>query len=238
MDPRPSGFARARVWCSDRRGGVSRAPFDGCNVGDHVGDDVVAVGENRRRVARAAGLPDPRLWVWLRQVHGTRVHVATGPTARPPEADAAVTATRGLPLAILTADCAPIALVSDDAVGVVHAGHRGLVDGVIENAMAELRAIGNGPVRAFLGPCIRPDRYEFGSDELARAVEELGPGVAARTAAGQPALDIPAGVRIALERADVDAFDDCGVCTSASSEYFSYRRDGTTGRQVTVVVLP
>jgi YfiH family protein len=229
----------ASVWCTARAGGVSVAPYDSCNVGDHVGDDLDAVAANRARVADAAGLEDPTTWVWMRQVHGVDVHVATGAThADPPAADAAVTATRGLPLAVLTADCAPIALACDDAVGVVHAGHRGLEHGVIGAAVEHLRAIGTGPVRAYLGPCIRPARYEFGAADLARLVDGLGAEVAGRTHDGRPALDIPAAVRVALHAAGVDDFDDGGVCTASSDAYYSYRRDGITGRQATIIVLP
>ena len=229
----------ARVWCSGRAGGVSMAPYDSCNVGDHVGDQPDDVVANRARVGREAGLGDPAGWVWIRQVHGIAVHVASEPTgADPPEADAAVTATPGLPVAVLTADCAPIALACDDAVGVVHAGHRGLEHGVVERAVAQLRAIGRGPVRAYLGPCNRPDRYEFGAADLAQLVARLGPEVAGRTTDGRPALDIPAAVRAALRDCGVDALADGGVCTASSPVHFSYRRDGVTGRQVTIVVLP
>jgi YfiH family protein len=228
----------ARVWCSDRRGGVSAAPYESCNVGDHVGDEPEAVRTNRARVAGAAGLTDPDRWVWMRQVHGIAVHVASGPTVdRPPEADAAVTAVRGLPLAVVTADCAPIALACDDAVGVVHAGHRGLELGVIEAAVAALRRIGTGPVRAYLGPCIHPASYEFGARDLARLAERLGPAVVGRTHDGRPALDIPAAVHTTLDACGVDSFDDSDECTAQSDAHYSYRRDGLTGRQATIVVL-
>ena len=220
-------------------GGVSVAPYETANVGDHVGDDPAAVATNRERVAEAAGLDSPDRWVWMRQVHGAGVHVATGPTpAEPPVADAAVTAVPGLPLAVVTADCAPIVIACDDAVGVVHAGHPGLGLGVVEAAVAALREIGSGRVRAFLGPCIRPARYEFGEEDLARLVARFGPAVAARTDTGRPAFDVPAAVRVALAWSGVDELDDCGVCTGASPAYFSYRRDGVTGRQATIVVRP
>jgi len=182
-------------------------------------------------------LIEPSRWVWLRQEHGTRVHVAAGPTTEPPEADAAVTATRGLPIAVLTADCAPVALACDNAVGIVHAGHRGLEQGVIEAAVAALREIGSGPVRAYLGPCIRPARYEFGAVDLARLVARFGPGVESRSREGRPAFDVPAAVRVALAGCGVEELDDCGVCTATSALHFSYRRDGVTGRQATIVVL-
>jgi YfiH family protein len=220
----------ASVWCSGVPAG---------NVGDHVGDDPEMVARNRAGLATDAGLPDPETWVWLRQVHGADVVDTDRPTpvAAPPAADAAVTATRGLPLAVVTADCAPVVLASDDAVGVAHAGHRGLAAGVLEATVARVRAHGSHEVRAFLGPCIRPASYEFGAADLAELVLQFGPEVESRTQWGTRAFDLPAGVRIALERAGVE-LDDCAVDTFTSADYFSYRRDRATGRQVTVAVLP
>jgi polyphenol oxidase len=219
----------ARVWCTGRAHG---------NVGDHVGDAPAVVARNRAALAARTDLPETREWVWIRQVHGAGVHVATGPGPEPaPVADATVTAVRGLPLTVVTADCAPLVVACDDAVGVVHAGYRGLAAGVIEAAIASLCDIGTGEVRAFLGPCIRAPRYEFGPDDLARLVAQFGPGVEGRTRDGSPALDIPAAIRVVLERSGVAAFEDCGVCTAESDGYFSYRHDGDTGRQATIVVL-
>ena len=137
----------------------------------------------------------------------------------------------------MTADCAPVVLASDDAVGVAHAGHRGLAGGVLEAAVDALRAVGHGDVRAFLGPCIRVECYEFGASDLERtrrAVRCRGRRPDARAGARVR----PRGaVRVALARAGVDELDDCGICTADSPTYFSYRRDGVTGRQVTVAVL-
>jgi YfiH family protein len=196
-----------------------------------------AVAENRRRTARAVGGPeDPARWLGLRQVHGHRVVTVDGVPAAPPEADAAVTAHPGLPLVVLTADCAPVALVAPGGVGVVHAGWPGLEQGVLERAVDALRALSPGPVHALLGPCVHPGRYEFGPDLLERLVARFGPDVAGRTDAGTPALDIPAAVRVALARAGVDEFEDVGVCTATSPDHFSHRRDGVTGRQAVVVV--
>jgi purine-nucleoside/S-methyl-5'-thioadenosine phosphorylase / adenosine deaminase len=231
-------LGRVDIFCSDRRGGISPPPYDSCNVGTHVGDEVVAVVRNRQEVAAAAGLPDPSAWVWLDQVHGADVHPATEPVAPPyPVADASVTTTTDLPLAIMTADCAPVVFACDDAVAVAHAGHRGLASGVLEATAECLREVGSGPVRAFLGPCIRVECYEFGERDLEQLVAHFGPEVAGRTRDDRPAFDITAAVRIALARAGVDSFDDCGVCTADSPDHFSYRRDGVTGRQVTVAVL-
>jgi copper oxidase (laccase) domain-containing protein len=100
-----------------------------------------------------------------------------------------------------------------------------------------LREIGSGPVRAYLGPCIRPARYEFGTADLDRLVARFGPNVEGRTHDGRPAFDVPAAVRAALSACGVEDLDDCGVCTAASAAHFSYRRDGVTGRQATIVVL-
>jgi YfiH family protein len=214
---------------------VSVAPYDTLNLGDHVGDDPAAVDANRSAVAGAVGVPGP--WAWMQQVHGNDVVTVDGPTTTAPTADALVTTTPGLPLTVVTADCAPIVLACDGAVAVVHAGHRGLLDGVIERAVATVRAAGNDDVYALLGPCIRAPRYEFGTDDLAQLTAVFGDEVASRTEWGTPAFDITAAVRIALERTRVEHFVDTGVCTSASSDYFSYRRDGTTGRQATIAVL-
>ena len=131
-------------------------------------------------------------------------------------------------------------LASDDAVGVVHAGHRGLAARCASKPPSSaLRAVGHGDVRAFLGPCIRVECYEFGARRpRPSSSTQLGPEVEGRTSDGAPAFDITAAVRVALARAGVDDLDDCGVCTADSPDYFSYRRDGVTGRQVTVAVLP
>ena len=217
---------------------MSVAPYDSCNLGDHVGDDAAVVAANRARLA--AVLPavpdDPAEWVWLRQVHGNAVVTVIAAPAEPPEADAAVTTSVGLPLVVMTADCAPVALASPGGVAVVHAGWPGLEQDVLGAAVDALRAVAPGPVTAWLGPCVHPGRYEFGADLLDRLVDHLGPEVASVTDAGTPALDIPTAVRVSLARAGVDDLTDVGVGTAASPDHFSHRRDGVTGRQAVVVV--
>ena len=139
---------------------------------------------------------------------------------------------------MLTADCAPIALCAANAVGVVHAGWPGLLAGVVGAGVDALRAVAPAAeVRAVLGPCVHPARYEFGAADLAKLVDRFGPGVAARTDEGRPALDIPAAVRVALAEAGVTDLVDVDVCTSASPDHFSHRRDGPTGRQALVAVI-
>ena len=193
--------------------------------------------ENRRRLGDAVGAAPPGGWWWLHQEHGRTTVLADGPApSEAPAADAADTAQVGVPLVVLTADCAPIALATDDAVGVVHAGWPGLLAGVVEEAVTKLRAVGRGDVRAVLGPCIHPERYEFGRVDLDRLVAKFGPGIEGRTAEGRLALDLPAAVRRALHVVGVSMFDDVDLCTAGSPDHFSYRRDGETGRQALVVV--
>jgi YfiH family protein len=221
---------------TDRRGGVSTAPYDTANLATHVGDVPGAVRQNREHLARDHGLAPPDEWFWLDQVHGADVATVTSPGARP-TADAAVTAAPGIPLVVLTADCAPIAILADGAVGVVHAGWRGLLAGVVPAAVDALRAIGTGTVRAVIGPCIRPAHYEFGADDLAEVASRLGVVVVGATVDGRPALDLAAGIRVAFAECGVHDVADNGTCTYADTRFFSHRRDGVTGRQAVVAVI-
>jgi YfiH family protein len=218
-----------------RRVGDAVVVFTGRDAGDlgHAGDYVHEVRpdvEARRRAV--ADLP----WTWLRQVHGNRVVVVDRPGGEAGErADAAVTDRAGCALAVLTADCAPVALVArGGVVGVAHAGWRGLLDGVLEQAVRAMRTLGAGEVRAVLGPCIRAECYEFGSDDLDRVARHLGDAVRGTTSAGAPALDVPAAARAALAREGVVELDDVEVCTACSSGHFSHRARGDRGRQALV----
>lgn len=200
----------------------------------HAGEHVRAVRpevEARRRAVVDLS------WTWLRQVHGDRVVVVTEPGGGAGQrADAAVTDRPGCALAVLTADCAPVALVgSDGVVGVAHAGWRGLVGGVLERTVDVMRAGGTGEVRAVLGPCIRPGCYEFGAEDLAQVAHRLGDVVRATTTSGAPALDVPAAVRAALAQVDVTEVHDVGVCTACSPDHFSHRARHELGRQALVV---
>jgi YfiH family protein len=225
----------ARIAFTDRHDGVSAAPYDTANLSFASGDDPAAVAENRRRVARAVtGAADARQWAWVRQVHGGRVVHVDEPGGGG-DADALVTARTDVSLVVLVADCAPIALVAGDALGAVHCGWRGLIEGVIEAAVGAVRELGRSPVRAVVGPCISPARYQFGPRELDRVTRRIGPVVRAVTAAGDPALDLRAGVGAALAAAGVVDRRDVDVCTFESADHYSHRRDGVTGRQALVV---
>ena len=228
----------AEILFSDRTGGVSAPPFDSANAGYSRGDDPAAVAENRRRIGAGLGgrAADPAVWTCLHQVHGATVYVTRPdrPEKLPP-ADASVSTDPEEVLAILTADCAPVALVAPGVVGAVHAGWRGLAAGVVEAAVAEIAARAGEAPSAVVGPCIHPCCYEFSPGDLELVAGRLGEAVESTTATGAPALDVPAAVRIALSRAGVTEIKDLGVCTSCSPRHFSHRRDGRTGLQAMLV---
>ena len=161
-------------------------------------------------------------------MHGAGVVVATGP-GHLGDADALVTATPGLAIAVRTADCAPIVLLGEVAVGVVHAGWRGILAGVIPAALDAMAALGAGPVRAVLGPCIHAECYEFQPADLDPLVAALGPSVRGTTSWGTTALDVPAAVRLLLP--DVE---DVDVCTACSPAHWSHRARGERERQAAV----
>lgn len=176
-------------------------------------------------------------WTWLDQVHGGRVLVVAAPGEGAGEAaDAAVTSAAGAVLAVHTADCGPVALVAEGgAIGVAHAGWRGLAEGVVEEAVARLRALAEGPVHAVVGPHIGAECYAFGAEDLARVAQRLGADVVARTAEGGPALDLGAGIRAALAAAGVDSVAVDGTCTACGDGLWSHRARGDEGRQAVLV---
>ncbi|MGZ4712371.1 MAG: polyphenol oxidase family protein [Acidimicrobiia bacterium] len=226
----------AHAWFTDRSGGVSAAPFDSLNLARHVDDDPAAVHANHAAVLAAIGAPDAS-WMQPHHVHGTTVLVVTDALRDAAEADGAATARRGVALVAIGADCAPIAIANDTACAAVHAGWRGAAAGVVAAGVAAVRALGTGPVRAVVGPCVCASHYEFGADRLGELVEQLGPDVAATTTRGAPAFDLRAAIRIAFARVDVTDVEVLDVCTVESPDHYSYRRDGVTGRHGVVVML-
>jgi YfiH family protein len=215
--------------------GGARALFTGRAEGDlgHAGAYITEVAPDVAARRRAVvDLP----WTWVRQVHGTDVVTVGGPgEGSGAPADAVVTAEPGCALSVLTADCAPVALASPEGVlGVAHAGWVGVVAGVLERTVEAMAALGAGPPSAVVGPCIRPECYEFGADDLDVVAARLGDGVRAVTSDGRPALDLVAAVRAALERAGLEAVAEVGGCTACSPEYFSWRARRDQGRQAVV----
>ncbi|MDP9402161.1 MAG: polyphenol oxidase family protein [Actinomycetota bacterium] len=189
-------------------------------------------------VGRLAGLAG-RPVSWLHQVHGDGVVVvpAGDPEhGRGENGDALVTSS-GTALAVMTADCAPVALASSEGVvGAVHAGWRGLVAGVVQAAVAAMHRLGAGRVEAALGPCIHAECYAFGAAELDLVAARLGAGVRSELPGGGPALDLPAAVGAALEKAGAELVHDVDECTAcAGDRYFSHRARGERERQAMVV---
>lgn len=222
-----------------RRGGVSRSPYDSLNLGGHVGDDPVAVDENRSRLRRALALPEePR---WLSQVHGAVV-VDAGEAAAGVDADAALADRAGVVCAVQTADCLPV-LFCDRAgrhVAAAHAGWRGLAGGVLEATVSALcgRGVAVGELMAWLGPAIGPTAFEVG-DEVRAAFVDVDPGAAAAFVAGAPGkwfADLFQLARRRLAACGVGAIYGGGVCTFADADrFFSHRRDRLSGRQATLI---
>jgi len=239
---RPSWSAPVGALCSTRAGGVSGGPWASLNLGQAAGDDPAAVAENRRRVEAVLGGARP---VWLRQVHGTRVLrlSAADLSQAPPEADAAWTDQPGIACTVMVADCLPVLLAAPQgrAVAAAHAGWRGLAGGVLEatvRALCEGASVEPAALQAWLGPCIGPSAFEVGAEVHAAFAADAGhltyrprPDGAPRWLADLPAL---AGAR--LRRAGLTAVHGGGWCTvSDASRFFSYRRDGVTGRLAAAV---
>jgi len=215
---------------TDRHGGVSGSPYDSLNLADHVGDDASAVTENRRRVASALGLTG---LATMRQVHGAGVAVVDGVSDDPPEADALVTRAAGVGLVVLVADCTPVLLWDRRAgvVAAVHVGRRGLAACVLPAAIEVMAGLNARPARmyAVVGPSVCPEHYEVPID-MRDDVAATSPAAAAVTAAGAPALDIRAGLLAQLHDAGLRQWMVMPQCTAEAPDYYSYRRDGTTGR--------
>ena len=238
-DPAPPA-ARPRRVVTDRRGGRSRSPYDSFNLGDHVGDEPGDVAANRSRVARELAVPEDRL-VWMSQVHGTGVATVDGPQAGPvPGTDALVTATPGLVLCVLVADCVPVLLADHEAgvVAAVHAGREGVRQGVLPAALSAMAALGARArhVTALLGPAVCGECYEVPA-AMQADVARVAPGAAVRTRQGTPGLDLRAGVAEILGRAGIPEVVQDPRCTVEDPLLFSHRRDGVTGRQAGLVWL-
>ncbi len=224
-----------------RQGGRSAAPFWSLNLGYGVPDDPAAVAANRQLVAAACGLSADDT-AWMRQAHGTDVGYVTAGSAAVPagQLDAIYTDRRGLALAVLVADCAPVLLADPVAglIGAAHAGREGMAAGVLPALIAAMTAAGAEPARmhALIGPSICGGCYEVPAAMRDR-VGGLVPASACLTRAGTPGLDIAAGLRSQLAAASVGQVSQDPRCTAESAELYSYRRDGATGRFAALIWL-
>ena len=233
-----------RAACTTRAGGVSAAPYDSLNLGDHVGDDPAAVARNRAVFAAALSVRP----VFLQQVHGVHaVELAPG-TPDGTQADGCVTAARGLACTIMVADCLPILFATADghAVAAAHAGWRSLSGsggkGIVESVFESLGS--RGGAMAWLGPCIGPEAFEVGAEVKAafEAHDPLATGLFKPHGQGKWRADLQGLARRRLEALGITRIygndgrrDWCTV--SNPSRFFSHRRDRVSGRLAASVWL-
>ena len=231
--PAPQGVKTA---ISTRHGGVSTGVYAALNVGAHVGDSPEHVAHNRAIVQQAASVP----LAYLNQTHSTTVVSAEAALLDLLDADASVDRSGKVACAVMTADCLPVLLCDENAtvVGAAHAGWRGLVGGVIENTIAAMQA--NSPLMAYLGPAIGPDAFEVGAEVRAAFMAHDAAAASAFTDIGDGKFlaDIYALAKQRLHAAGVSAVYGGEYCTVLQREdFFSYRRDGQTGRMVSAIWL-
>ncbi len=199
-----------------------------------LGRPAVERAELRRRTV---DLP----WVWLRQVHGAEVIVLDDErdldAVRGVDGDALATTRSDVVLEVRTADCVPVLLWNDDAVGAAHAGWRGLEAGVVDATVRSLREIGTGTVHAVVGPHLRAGCNEFGAADLDRLVARFGPAVGSTTSWGTPAFDIDGALDAVLREADVVVDRRDPSCTGCDTRgrWYSNRMRSETGRMASVI---
>jgi YfiH family protein len=237
-DLEQAGFLTA--W-TERTGGVSEEPFRNLNLSFRE-DRAAAVRENRRRVARALGIPP---FATARQVHGADVarvgplHLGvgfSGPEKSAGRADALITSRRRTPLGVLTADCAPVVLASQEEgrLAAVHAGWRGVAAGILSRAVGGFASPRS--VLAAIGPTIGPCHYEVGMEVVAELEKGMGGGVSIRDG-DRLLLDLPGTVERELRRLGVPSIERAAECTACSpGRFFSHRREGRTGRQALIAM--
>ncbi len=230
-----------------RAGGVSEGPFASLNCSVSSPDNRAHVLENRARAARALGA-DPARLLGLTQVHGAEVVTVTTPwtPGNGPRADAAVTATAGFALAIVTADCAPVLFADPDAgvIGAAHAGWRSAVGGVLEATLDAMTALGARSITAAIGPCIAQPSYEVAAD-LRDAVLATTPTAARFFADGRPGhwqFDLPGYCAARLAAAGATVINTGHDTLAEPARFFSHRRrtlakEGPIGHQISVIAL-
>jgi len=245
IEPHWPAPASVLALSTTRLGGYSKAPFDSFNLGAHVEDNASDVALNRKILCRA--LPPEAAVSWLSQVHGTTV-VEAQRDAPMPAADAQWSRTPGLACAILTADCLPVLLCSikGDVVAAAHAGWRGLQAGVLEATVASMDTNPEQLI-AWMGPVIGPIAFEVGAEVRDTFLASAEPSQAAATAAcfvpsadhlGRYLADLGGLARVRLRTLGVTRVFGSGCCTySDRARFFSYRRDGQTGRMASLILL-
>lgn len=236
---RPDWPAPRRVGAlaTTRKGGFSTAPYDGLNLALHVGDDPATVEANRELLCREAKLPaEP---CWLKQTHSTIVTRIDRDNNFSLQSDAAVTNNKGQVLAIMTADCLPLLICNDDGseVAAVHAGWRGLLEGIVENTLQEMNSQTSG-LMAWIGPAISQGNFEIG-EEVYQGFTDGGKIASEYFIANRPGhwlCDLPGLAHDRLIQAGVEQVYLSGLCSYEDSRrFFSYRRNNVTGRMACLI---
>lgn len=223
--------------CSTLRdGGISLPPYNSLNLGAHVGDDLQSVEHNRRLLCEQAQLPEMPLW--LEQVHGTHVVKLSSQENNQVEGDALYTSTAKKVCAIMTADCLPVLFTTVDGseIGAAHGGWKGLLQGVLQNTLAQFKAP-NHQIMAWLGPAIGPDAFEVGAEvREAFIVKNIAFSSAFIPHNGKYLANIYMLARIILQENGVSQIYGGDFCTvTDESRFFSYRREHITGRMASLI---
>ncbi|OHY90317.1 multi-copper polyphenol oxidoreductase [Vibrio rotiferianus] len=224
-----------KAFASTRVGGFSSAPYQGLNLGAHVGDDPSIVEKNRDWLAQQANMPSAP--IWLNQTHSTVVARVSAPTTQVLDADGVFTSASNVVCSAMTADCLPVLLTNTQGtqVAAVHAGWRGLANGIVENALE----LFSGEVMAWLGPAIGPQAFEVGEDVLHAFVDfdsQAHQAFTPRDVEGKWLADMSKLATQRLNKLGITQVFDSGLCTFQDKEdFYSYRRDGVTGRQATFI---
>lgn len=230
-----------RVLFTDRRGGVSAPPLEELNLATHVGDDPEAVAANRALVASRIGVGSDRLVVLAAVSGGPVAMVDTDSPGEVSGVEAIVTSAPDLAIGVIAADCVPVLLADEDAgvIGAAHAGRRGVQARIVVDTVERMQALGAeaNRLRVWVGPAICGRCYEVGED-VASETRAVAPAAGSTTSWGTTALDLPRAVRAQLDECGVEhanVFSD-GRCTREDPTLYSYRRDGRTGRQASVIL--
>ena len=220
----------AQLLFTARTGGVSTDEFSSLNLGDHVGDNPAAISQNREILGNLVSQSAP---VFMDQVHGDNVVEITAENRKLVTADAIITKVVGLPLVVLVADCIPILISGGSVVGAVHAGRKGILNDIISKTVLAMHNLGASDLKANIGPAICRDCYEV---DLQMYENALSQRAELATSPELHCLDLVAAAKSQLQSLGVET-TSVDICTAHDTNYFSYRRDGQTGRSAGVIVL-
>ncbi|NIY91307.1 peptidoglycan editing factor PgeF [Vibrio diazotrophicus] len=226
---------QVKALASTRIGGCSKSPFEGLNLGMHVGDDPILVQCNRDLLQQQTQMPTAP--VWLNQTHSTVVLDVSQPTNDVLDADGIITSSPNVVCSAMTADCLPVLITntSGTQVAAVHAGWRGLAGGIVENTLEQF----SNDVMLWLGPAIGPEAFEVGEDVLQAFLDydsKAGVAFVPGKQKGKWWANMTMLTRLRMAKLGIDQVFDSGLCTYQDPQrFYSYRRDGVTGRQATFI---